>query len=81
MMMDGTGMMNMMVFMFLVGLLLIALFVLIGISIVKWLGTSKLPFSVNNPENVLEILRKRYAKREISREEFETIKRDLEKSH
>jgi hypothetical protein len=45
MMMDGTGMMNMMVFMFLVGLLLIVLFVLIGIAIVKWLGTSKMPFS------------------------------------
>jgi putative membrane protein len=79
MMMDGTGMMNMMVFMFLVGLLLIALFVLIAIAIVKWLGGSKLPFSVNNPENALEILRKRYAKGEISREELENIKRDLEK--
>ena len=43
--MDGTGMMSMMIFMFLFGLLLIAFLVLIGIAIVKWLGTSKMPFS------------------------------------
>jgi putative membrane protein len=79
MMMDGTGMMNMMIFMFLFGLLLIALFALIGIAIVKWLGGSKMPFSPNTRENAPELLRKRYAKGEIGRDEFETIKRDIEK--
>jgi putative membrane protein len=81
MMMDGWSMTGMMIVMFLSGLLLIVLFVLIVVAIVKWLWVSKAPFSVNDRENVLEILRKRYAKGEISREEFETIKRDLEKSH
>ena len=40
MMMDGTGMMGMMVFMFLFGLLLIVLFVVIVVAIVKWLRDS-----------------------------------------
>jgi putative membrane protein len=76
---DGTGMMSMMIFMFLFGLLLISFLVLIGIAIVKWLGTSKMPFSANTRENALEILKTRYAKGEIGRDEFETIKRDIEK--
>jgi putative membrane protein len=78
-MMDGTGMMSMMIFMFLFGLLLIALVVLIVIAVVKWLGTSKMPFSASKRENALEILKKRYAKGEVTRDEFETIKRDIEK--
>jgi uncharacterized membrane protein len=77
-MMDGTGMMNMMVFMWIAPN---RAFCADWDCHMKWLGASKLPFSVNNPENALEILRKRYAKGEISREEFETIKRDIEKSH
>jgi putative membrane protein len=79
MMMDGAGMTGMMVFMFLFGLLLIVLFVVIVVAIVKWLWDSNVPLSVNDRENTLEILRKRYAKGEIGREEFETISRDIEK--
>jgi len=79
MMMYGTGMMGMMVFMFLFGLLLIVLFVVIVVAIVKWLWASNVPLSMNDRENTSEILRKRYAKGEIGRVEFETISRDIEK--
>jgi putative membrane protein len=75
MMMDGNGMMSMMVFMFLFGLLLIVLLVLIGIAIVKWLTASS---SAKNRENALEILRTRYAKGEISKDEYEKIKADIQ---
>lgn len=78
MMMDGMGMMGMMIVMFLFGLLLIALFVLIVVAVVKWLWGSKMPFFVSDRENALEILKKRYAKGEIGKEEYERIKRDIE---
>ena len=78
-MMDGTGMMSMMVWMSLFGLLLIALLVLIGIVIVKWLRGSEMLFSPKTRDNALEILRTRYARGEISRDELENMKRDLEK--
>ena len=76
--MDGSGMMGMMVFMFLFGLLLIVLFVLIVVALLKWLWGSKMPFSGSDRENALEILKKRYAKGEIGKEEFERMKRDIE---
>jgi putative membrane protein len=79
MMMDGGSMMGMMIFMFLFGLLLIVLFVVIVVALVNWLLGSKMPFLMNDRENHLEILKKRYAKGEISREEFEAIRRDIEK--
>jgi len=78
MMMNGGSMMGMMIFMFLFGLLLIGLFVLIVVAVVKWLSGSKMPFSVSDRENALEILKRRYAKGEIGKEEFERIKRDIE---
>ena len=78
MMTDGMGMMGMMIFMFLFGLLLFVLFVLIVVVVVKWLSGSKVPFSVSDRENALEILKKRYAKGEIGKEEYERIKRDIE---
>jgi putative membrane protein len=79
MMMHGDGMMSMMLFMLLVGLVLIVLFVLLGIGIGKWLGRSQSPLSVTDGHNPTEILRTRYAKGEISRDEFDKIKRELEK--
>jgi putative membrane protein len=78
MMMDGMGMMGMMILMFLFGLLLIVLFVLIVVAIVKWLWGSKMPFFDSDREDALEILKKRYAKGEIGKEEYERIKRDIE---
>ena len=79
MMMDGGSMMGMMIFMFLFGLLLIVLFVLIVVAVVKWLWGSKMPFLLNDRENALDVLKKRYAKGEIGRDEFEAIRRDIEK--
>jgi putative membrane protein len=78
MMMDGMGMMGMMILMFLFGLFLIVLFVLIVVAVMKWLWGSKMPFLMNHRENALEILKKRYAKGEIGKEEYERIKRDIE---
>jgi len=78
MMMNGGSMMGMMIFMFLFALLLIGLFVLIVVAVVKWLSGSKMPFSVSDRENALEILKKRYAKGEIGKEEFERMRRDIE---
>ncbi|TMB63485.1 MAG: SHOCT domain-containing protein [Deltaproteobacteria bacterium] len=77
-MMNGGSMMGMMTFMFLFGLLLIGLFVLIVVAVVKWLSGSKMPFSVSDRENALEILKKRYAKGEIGKEQFERMRRDIE---
>jgi putative membrane protein len=78
MMLNGMGMMGMMILMFLFGLLLIVLFVLIVVAVVKWLWGPKVPFLMSDRENALEILKKRYAKGEIGKEEFETIKKDIE---
>ncbi len=79
MMMDVWSMMSMMILIFFTGLLLIALFVLIVVLLVKWFFGSKLPFSANERDNPLEILRTRYAKGEVGREEFEAMRRDIEK--
>jgi putative membrane protein len=78
-MMDGMGMMIWGVFSFLLGLLLILFFVLVVVAAVKWLWGRKLPFVLSDRENALEILKRRYAKGEISKEVFETIRRDIEK--
>ena len=69
----------MMIFMFFSGLLLIALFVVIVVLLVKWFSGSKMPFAANERDNALEVLKTRYAKGEISREEFEAMRRDLAK--
>jgi len=78
MMMDGTGMMIWGVFSFLLGLLLILIFVVVVVAAVKWLWGQKLPFVVSDRENALEILKRRYAKGEIGKDEYERIKRDIE---
>lgn len=78
MMMDGMGMMVWGVFSFLLGLLLIFLFVVIIVAAVKWLWGRNLPLLMKDREDALDILKKRYAKGEISKEEFERIKKDIE---
>jgi putative membrane protein len=81
MMMDGTGMMGMMIwgiFSFVLGLLLIFVFVVVVVAALKWLWGKSLPFVTEHQEGGLDILKKRYAKGEISKEEYERIKRDIE---
>jgi putative membrane protein len=81
MMMDGMGMMGMMIWgilSFLLGLLLILLFVVIVFVAVKRLWGSKMPFLISDRENALEILKKRYAKGDIGKDEYEKIKTDIQ---
>ena len=80
MMMDGTGMMGMMVWgilSFLFGLLVLFLFILAAAYGVKWVWGQRLS-GITGQESALDLLKKRYAKGEISREEFERIKKDIE---
>ena len=72
-------MMSMMIFMFLSGLLLVTVFVAIVVLLVQWFLGSQVPFSAKERDNALQILKTRYAKGEIGGEEFETIRRDIEK--
>jgi putative membrane protein len=78
MMMDGMGMMVWGVFSFLLGLLLIFLFLVGAVVAVRWLWGQKSLFGAAGQENALEVLKKRYARGEISKDEFEKIKRDIE---
>ncbi len=81
MMMDGMGMMGMMIWgilSFLLGLALILLFVVIVFAAVKRLWGSKMPFLISDRESALEILQKRYAQGEISKDEYERIKADIQ---
>jgi putative membrane protein len=68
MMMDGMGMM----------MWGIRLFVVIVVAAVKRLWGPKMRFLISDRENALEILKKRYAKGEIGKEEYERIKKDIE---
>ena len=76
MMMDGMGMMVWGILSFLFGLLVLFLFILAAAYGVKWVWgrTSGIP----EQESALDLLKRRYAKGEISREEFERIKKDIE---
>lgn len=79
--MNGMGMMGMMVwgvFSFFLGLLLIFLLVIAAAAAVKWLWGQKFPFVMRDSESALEILKKRYAKGEISKDEYEKVKGDIE---
>jgi putative membrane protein len=78
MMMNGFGIMSWGVFSFLLGLLLIALFVVAVAALVKWIWGQQTPWNWKNQESALDILKQRYARGEISKEEFERIKRDIE---
>ena len=76
-MMNGRGMMVWGVFSFLVGLLLIFLFIVVAAGVVKWIWGQKTPWAWKNKESALDILKQRYARGEISKEEFERIKKDI----
>jgi putative membrane protein len=77
-MMNGMGMMVWGVFSFLLGLLLIFLFVVVVVAAVKWLWGQETAFVIGGKESALDILKKRYARGEIGKEEFERLKKDIE---
>lgn len=76
-MMNGMGMMVWGVFSFLLGLLLIFLFIVAAAGVVKWIWGQKTPWAWKNKESELDILKQRYARGEISKEEFERIRADI----
>ena len=77
MMMDGMGMMVWGILSFLFGLLVLFLFILAAAYGVKQVWSQR-PSGTAERESALGLLKKRYAKGEISREEFERIKKDIE---
>ena len=77
-MMNGMGMMVWGVFSFLLGLLLIFLFVVIVVAALKWLWGQERPFVIGGKESALDVVKKRYARGEIGKEEFERLKKDIE---
>ena len=59
--------------------------VVVGIlALIRWLSGQSQPGRISRPqakesfESALEILRKRYARGEITKDEFENIKKDIE---
>ena len=78
-MMEGMGlMMTGGIFSFLLGLIVIVLFIAVVVLAVKWLWSEKTPFTRWSGKSSLDVLKKRYASGEISKEEFERIKNDIE---
>lgn len=76
-MMGGGGMMNPVMWIFMLLLWGFAIFGLI--CAVRWLATrGKGEKEQESPDAPLDILKRRYAKGEIDREEFEHMKKDLE---
>jgi putative membrane protein len=80
-MMDGMGMMGMMVWgllSFLFGLIVLFLFVLAAAYAVKWVWSQRREMNTQGIESALDILKKRYARGEISKDEYEKIKADIQ---
>jgi len=77
-MMDGMGMMTWGIFSFLLGLLVIFLVVVAVVAAVKWLWGKGAPFAMEHQEGALEVLKKRYARGEIGKDEYEKIKKDIQ---
>ncbi|MEX0805766.1 MAG: SHOCT domain-containing protein [Candidatus Binatia bacterium] len=80
-MMDGMGMMGMMIWGLLgvlFGLLVLFLFVLAAAYGVKWVWGQRPSSTTGSDESALDLLKKRYARGEIGKEEFERIRREIE---
>ena len=73
-MMDGMGMMMWGVLGSVLGLAIIFGFVLAVVIAVRWLWRQ----NSTGGESALEVLKERYAKGEISKDEYERIKNDIE---
>ncbi len=77
--MEGMGlMMTGGIFSSLIGLLLIFLFIAVVVLAVKWLWSEKTPFIRWSGESALNVLKRRYASGEITKEEFERVRKDVE---
>ena len=77
-MMGGIGMMVWGLLSFLLGLTILVVFILAVVAGVKWIWEGTLPVFIGKKENALDILKKRYASGEISKEEFEQAKITIE---
>jgi putative membrane protein len=73
-MMDGMGMMMWGALSLLLGLIVIFVFALATTMAVRWAWRQ----NPTGGEGALEILKKRYAKGEISKDEYEKIKTDIQ---
>ena len=78
MMNGGIGMMPWGFSGFLLSLLLVFLFIVAVVAVVKWVWGQNMPPLLKGGGSVLDILKKRYARGEIDKEEYERIKRDIE---
>ncbi|MFQ5961192.1 MAG: SHOCT domain-containing protein [Candidatus Methylomirabilales bacterium] len=67
----------MMLLNFLVGLLLLGLFILGIVAGAQWLLGRRTHGTQTPEESALDILKKRYARGELTKEEFEAKKRDI----
>jgi putative membrane protein len=47
------------------------------VALVRYWGSRSLPAEPARPETALDILRRRYAAGDLTKEQFETIKRDI----
>ena len=83
-MIDGMGMMGMMVWgvlSFLFGLLVLFLFILAAAYGVKWVWGQRPSSTIGRGESALDLLKKRYAKGEINKDEYESIKKDIDNNN
>jgi putative membrane protein len=78
MMMNGPGMMIWGVVSFLVGLIILLLFVVAAAYAVKWMSGQGSERPVGREERALDVLKKRYARGEIGKEEFDRVKKEIE---
>lgn len=70
----GTGMM---LLNYLTGLLLFGLLVLAIVAAVRWAFGPGMQGSLSPRESALDMLKKRYARGELTKEEFEATRRDI----
>ncbi len=75
--MMGAWGMGMMLVNFVTGFLFLALLILGMIAGLKWIFGQGTPGLQNPGESGLDILRKRYARGDLTKEEFEAKKRDI----
>lgn len=48
-----------------------------GIALVRWITVNQRERAGDHPSSAMELLKKRYAKGEITREEFEQMRKDI----